>query len=87
MVARDDRVDVISYGLALNDTENQTYVVWGIDDDGPIAIDTFDVTRSQMTLQTVGSGSTGLDEYPSYGISLEPGRKAPSEPTDIVAIG
>jgi hypothetical protein len=87
VVARADRVDVISHGLAVNDTENQTYVVWGIDDDGPTAIDTFDVTRSQMTLQTVGSGSTGLDEFATYGISLEPGREAPSEPTDIVAMG
>ena len=87
VVARSDRVDVISHGLALNDTEDQTYVVWGIDDSGPKAIGVFDVTRSQMTLQTVGSGSTGLDEYDQYGISLEPGREAPSEPTDIVAMG
>jgi hypothetical protein len=87
VVARDDRVDVISHGLAPNDTEDQTYVVWGIDDTGPKAIGTFDVTRSQMTLQTVGSGSTGLDEFPSYGISIEPGREAPPEPTDIVAMG
>jgi Anti-sigma-K factor rskA len=87
VVARDDRVDVISHGLALNDTEDQTYVVWGIDDSGPEAIGTFDVERSQMTLQTVGSGSTGLDEFPTYGISLEPGREAPPEPTNIVAMG
>lgn len=87
VVARSDRVDVISYGLAVNDRENQTYVLWGIDGSGPTAIDTFDVERSQMTLQTVGSGSTGLDGFPSYGISLEPGREAPPEPTDIVAMG
>jgi anti-sigma factor RsiW len=87
VVARSDRVDVISHGLAPNDTEDQTYVVWGIDDTGPKAIDVFDVTGSQMTLQTVGSGSTGLDEFDQYAISLEPGREAPSEPTDIVAMG
>ena len=87
VVARPDRVDVVSYGLALNDTEDQTYVVWGIDDTGPKSIGPFDVTRSQMTLQTVGSGSTGLDEFSSYAISLEPGREAPPAPTDIVAQG
>jgi hypothetical protein len=87
VVARPDRVDVISYGLAVNDSDAQTYVVWGIADTGPEAIGTFDVERSQMTLQTVGSGSTGLDQFPSYGISLEPGREAPPEPTDVVAMG
>ena len=73
--------------VAPNDTEDQTYVIWGIDDTGAKAIAPFDVTGSQMTLQTVGSGSTGLDEYDQYAISLEPGREAPSEPTDIVASG
>ena len=34
VVARSDRVDIISHGLAPNDTEDQTYVIWGIDDDG-----------------------------------------------------
>lgn len=87
VVARSDRVDVVSYGLEANDPDTETYVVWGIDGDGPDAIGTFDVTRSQMTLQTVGSGSTGLDEYDQYGISLEPGDQAPSAPTEIVAMG
>jgi anti-sigma-K factor RskA len=87
VVARSDRVDVVSYGLDVNDREDQTYVVWGIDGDGPTAIGVFDVERPQMTLQTVGSGSTGLDEFTSYGISLEPGREAPSAPTEIVAMG
>lgn len=87
VVARSDRVDVVSYGLAVNDIADETYVVWGIDGDGPTAIGVFDVERSQMTLQTVGSGSTGLDEFTSYGISLESGREAPSAPTEIVAMG
>jgi hypothetical protein len=87
VVARSDRVDVISYGLAVNDRSEETYVVWGIDDSGPTAIGVFDVERSQIALQTVGSGTTGLDEFSSYGISLEAGREAPPEPTDIVAMG
>jgi hypothetical protein len=85
VVARSDRIDVVTHGLEVNDPDTETYVVWGINGDSPEAIDTLDVTRSQMTLQTVGSGSTGLDEYDQYAISLEPGRQAPSAPTDIVA--
>ena len=43
VVARSDRVDIISHALAPNDTEDQTYVLWGIDDTGPKAIAPFDV--------------------------------------------
>jgi hypothetical protein len=51
------------------------------------ALGTFDVTQSQMDMKTVGSGLTGFDQYPAYGISLEPGQEAPSFPTDVVATG
>ena len=40
-----------------------------------------------MDMQTVGSGLTGLDQFDAYGISLEPGREAPSLPTEVVATG
>jgi hypothetical protein len=87
VVARPDRVDVVTYGLAVNDTADETYVVWGIGDSGPEALGTFDVTRAQVALQTVGSDGTGLDGFSGYGISLEPGRQAPAAPTEIVAMG
>jgi hypothetical protein len=87
VVARSDSVDVVTYGLDVNDPETETYVLWGIAGDVPEAIGTLDVTRSQLTLQTVGSGSTGLDDYSGYGISIEPGHQAPPEPTEIVAMG
>ena len=48
---------------------------------------TFDVTSSQMGMKTVGSGLTGVDSFNTYGISIEPGRKAPSLPTEVVATG
>ncbi len=86
VVARPDRVEVVSYGLPVN-AGDQTYVVWGVDGDQLEALGTFDVTGSQMTVQTVGSGSTGLDGYSGYGISIEPGQQAPSAPTEIVATG
>ncbi len=87
IVARADRVDVISHGLPVNDTESETYVVWGLEGDQAEPLGTFDVTGSQTALQTVESGATGLDDYPGYGISIEPGRQAPSAPTVIVATG
>lgn len=87
VVARPDRVEVVSYGLPVNDSDEQTYVVWGVDGDRLEALGTFDVTGSQMTVQTVGSGSTDLDGYAGYGISIEPGQQAPSAPTEIVATG
>ncbi|RBY93733.1 anti-sigma factor [Blastococcus sp. TF02-8] len=87
VVARDDVVQVVSDGLSRNDVSAQTYVLWGLGDGAPVALGTFDVVRSQIAVQTVGSGGTGLDDFPGYGISIEPGRQAPSAPTDVVATG
>ncbi|MCZ2837428.1 anti-sigma factor [Modestobacter sp. VKM Ac-2985] len=87
VVARDGQVQVLADGLPVNDPSETTYVVWGLPDGPPVAIGTFDVVTSEMDLRTVGSAATGLDEYPAYGVSIEPGRQAPSEPTDIVATG
>jgi hypothetical protein len=87
VVARDDELQVLAHGLAVNDADSTTYVVWGIGADGTEALGTFDVDRPQTSLRTVGSGLTGLDDFPQYGISIEPGQEAPSAPTDIVATG
>jgi anti-sigma-K factor RskA len=88
VVARDAQVQVVTQGLDLNDRDAQTYVVWGVtDDDDPVALGTFDVVRSQTDVRTVGSTSTGLDDYSGYAISIEPGREAPAEPSDVVATG
>ncbi|SEO96192.1 anti-sigma factor [Trujillonella endophytica] len=84
VVARDAEVQVVAHGLPVNDTERETYVVWGIDD-GPVALGTFDVVRSQMDVRTVGSTTTGLGDFDGYAISLERGRQAPPAPTAVVA--
>ena len=86
VVARDDQVQVVTQGLAPNDVQDQTYVVWGIGAGSAAPLGTFDVTSPQPALWTVGSGS-GLDGYTGYAVSLEPGRQAPTEPTVIVASG
>jgi len=87
VVARDGEVQVVASGLAVNDPDDSTYVVWGMRNGPPEAIGTFDVVTAEMDLRTVGSTATGLDDYSAYGISIEPGRQAPSAPTSIVATG
>jgi hypothetical protein len=87
VVARNGPVQVVTHGLARNDDRAQTYVVWGLMGDTPVALGSFDVVRPQMDLRTVGSASTGLDDFSAYEISLEPGRRVPSVPTDVVARG
>ena len=87
VVARQGQVQVVTSGLPVNDRARSTYVVWGTRTDAPVALGTFDVVDAGMDLRTVGSDRTGLDGYSGYAISLEPGTKAPSKPTDIVANG
>jgi hypothetical protein len=78
---------VVIDGLSVNDADETTYVVWGMGEGDPVPLGTFDVSRSQMDVRTVGSPATDLDGFPLYGISLEPGQEAPSLPTEVVATG
>jgi hypothetical protein len=87
VIAREDRMRVVADGLTPNDTSDSVYVVWGMRDGVPDPIGTFDVVDQGMDLRTVGSDRTGLDDYPEYRISIEPGRQAPSVPTEVVASG
>jgi Anti-sigma-K factor rskA len=87
VVLRDERLDLVSRGLAANDTRDSTYVLWAVGGGSPRSLGAFDVPRSQPAVQTVGSGTTGLAEISGLRISLEPGRSAPSTPTDVVATG
>jgi len=87
VVARDGQAQVLTDGMATNDTTESTYVLWGVTSGQPVALGTFDVVSDATDLRTVGSDATGLDDYSAYAISLEPGRQAPTEPTDVVANG
>ncbi|MGY1830337.1 anti-sigma factor domain-containing protein [Geodermatophilus sp. SYSU D01180] len=87
VVARDAQLEVVAHGLRVNDSSDSVYVVWGVADDAPVALGTFDVVSPQTDLRTVGSASTGLDDYAAYAISIEPGRQAPAGPSDVVANG
>jgi anti-sigma-K factor RskA len=88
VVAREGEVQVVASGLPVNDSSDTTYVVWGVAEEAsPVPLGTFDVVSPQMDLRTVGSGETELDDYSAYAISIEPGREAPTTPSDIVATG
>ena len=87
VVTRGGEVDVIAHGLPVNDADSTTYVLWGMGEDTAQPLGTFDVTRPQMEMETVGSGLTGFDQFDTFGISLEPGQEAPSTPTEVVATG
>ncbi|MGR6963717.1 anti-sigma factor domain-containing protein [Geodermatophilus sp. URMC 61] len=87
VVAREGEVQVVAQGPAPNDVQDQTYVVWGTGAGAPAPLGTFDVTSPHPALRTLGSGTSGLDAYTGYAVTLEPGRSAPPEPGDIVASG
>ena len=87
VVVRGDELQVVTNGLSVNDADETSYVVWGLGEGAPVPLGTFDVSRSQMDMRTVGSPATDLDGFPQYGISLEPGQEAPPEQTRVVATG
>jgi len=68
-------------------TSAQIRVPWGPRGGDAVALGTIDAVGSQIGIGTVGSGATGSDGFAHYGISIEPGRQAPSAPTEVVATG
>jgi hypothetical protein len=87
VVARAGQVQVVASGLPVNDNRGTTYVVWGMQDGMPKPLGTFDVVTPRLDMRTVGSSATGLDQYSEYAVSIEPGRLAPTYPTQVVAKG
>lgn len=83
LLTRDDGVQVVSSALEPNDRDAETYVLWGLDQGTPKALGAFDVAGEEFELRTLEV--EGADDFPNYGISIEPGRQAPEAPTDVVA--
>ena len=88
VVVRGGDVHVVSQALAVND-DAETYVLWGLRDgsSAPEAIGTFDVVRSRLDVNDVGSAATGSDAYDGYAVSLELGRRPPAAPSEVLASG
>ena len=87
VVVRDDELQVVTSGLSVNQPDTTSYVLWGMGQGDPVALGTFDVSRSQIDVESVSSRSTDLDGFPEYGLSLEPGQQAPPIPSAVVATG
>ncbi|HEX5349692.1 MAG TPA: anti-sigma factor [Pseudonocardiaceae bacterium] len=85
VLANREQVAVVSTRLPSN-SEDHTYVLWGLDGGAPVALTAFDVAREAPGPHSVpGAGAPG--KFTGYAVSLEPGRRAPATPTDIVASG
>lgn len=85
VLANREQVAVVSTRLPSN-SEDHTYVLWGLDGGVPVALTAFDVTREAPAPHSVpAAGAPG--KFTGYAVSLEPGRRAPATPTDIVASG
>ena len=87
VVTREGDLQVVSQGLPVNDDTAETYVLWGVADDAPVALGMFDVDRSRLDVHAVVSPPTGAGSFSAYAVSLEPGRQPPPEPSEVVATG
>jgi hypothetical protein len=86
VLANRDQVAVVATRLP-STHEDQTYVLWGLSGGGaPVALTAFDITREAPGPHSVPS-ARGPGSFTGYAVSLEPGRRAPATPTDVVASG
>jgi hypothetical protein len=82
-----DRAYLVVDRLAANDRENQLYVLWWQDSgNGLHAVEGFDVPRSGTAVYELPI-SVAQSEVRAMAISLEPGRRVPSQPTRRIAAG
>jgi RES domain-containing protein len=86
VLASRSQVVVVPTRLPSNQVADQTYVLWGLAGNTPIALAAFDVSGDAPALHVIPS-ATQMGTFTGYAISLEPGRRAPKVPTDIVATG
>jgi hypothetical protein len=85
VLAGQSRISVVATRLPGNQADH-TYVLWGLADGAPIALAAFDVAPERPGLHAVPS-ATGSRKFIGYAVSLEPGRRSPAAPTDVVASG
>ena len=86
VLASPKQVAVVPTRLPSNRMADQTYVLWGLAGGTPIALGAFDVSGNVPQPHPVPSANQTA-KFSAYAISLEPGRRAPAVPTDVVASG
>ncbi len=89
VVQRGDSIDIVAGGLAPNDRERTTYVLWAVQGSGepPEAVGTFDVVRTTLDVRIVSGSSPAPDSFTGFAVSKEPGREVPQRPSQVVASG
>lgn len=86
ILAAPDQLTLVPVGLPANRAGSQVYVLWGLGAGAPVALEAFDVSDDAPTVHTVGSVPQER-AFTAYAVSLEPGRTAPSSPSDVMASG
>lgn len=86
VIASRNQVAVVPTRLPGNRVADETYVLWGLAGETPIGLAAFDVSGDGPRLHPVPS-ATQTAKFTAYAISLEPGRRVPAVPTDVVASG
>ena len=86
VLASQNHVAVLPTQLASNRLADQTYVLWGLAGESPVALTAFDVSGDAPGLH-IAHPIVERGTFTAYAVSLEPGRRAPAVPTDVVASG
>ncbi|MEV8438684.1 anti-sigma factor [Actinosynnema sp. NPDC051121] len=86
LLSDDDAAAIMPVALPANDVTRQVYVVWGTSTAQPVALATFDVTADASDVRLLAWPSDAR-RHSGFGISLEPGRAAPSRPSTVLASG
>ena len=86
VLASPHQVAVVATRLPSNRIADQTYVLWGLAGQTPVGLAAFDISGDAPRLHPVPS-ATQTGNFTAYAISLEPGRRVPAVPTDVVASG
>lgn len=81
-----ERTTLVPVELAANQVGNQIYVLWGLGNGAPVALDAFDVAADAPVVHTVGSAPQA-GAFTGYAVSLEPGQTPPAAPSDVLANG
>jgi len=86
VLANGEQLTVVPVGLPENHVGHQVYVLWGLGNGPPVALDAFDVAADGPAAHTVGLvPQTGA--FTAYAVSLEPGQIPPAAPSNVMARG
>lgn len=86
VLASPDGVAVVDTRLPGNRVADEIYVLWGLSDQPPTPLTAFDVAPDVPGLHAVPSAK-GTGNFTGYAVSLEPGRRTPAAPTNVLASG